>query len=170
MAERKRFETGSDAGDADFENLRDDLFSEYVERLNRGDSVDYAEILAKHPGVGADVVKDLKLFQEIGQPAGRPSPLRRLGEYELRREIGRGGMGVVYEAWESSMDRRVALKVLPAAFAASKTSLVRFVREARLAGKLHHPNVVPVFGMKVTGETPHYAMLTGQSPRTSLRS
>jgi hypothetical protein len=67
-------------------------------------------------------------------------------------------MGVVYEAWESSMDRRVALKVLPPGIAADERALQWFVREARTAGQLSHPNVVSVYGMGLKDQTPHFAM------------
>ncbi len=62
--------------------------------------------------------------------------------YEIRREIGRGGMGVVYEAYQQSLGRHVALKFLP-----NRGDLARFRREARAAGRLHHTNIVPVFGI-----------------------
>ncbi len=95
---------------------------------------------------------------------------RELGPVRLIREIGRGGMGIVYDAWQNSVDRRVALKVLPAGVAADARTVTRFVREAKTAAQLHHPSVVPVFGMGVEADTPYYAMLTGQSPRTFPRS
>jgi serine/threonine protein kinase len=89
-----------------------------------------------------------------------------VGEYRIVREIGRGGMGVVYEAWQGSLERRVALKVLPGGILADSRAIGRFLREAKLAGSLQHPNVVPVFGLEVQSSTPFFAMLTGQSPRT----
>ena len=67
-------------------------------------------------------------------------------------------MGVVYDAWQNSMDRRVALKVLPAGIAADDKSFSRFMREARAAGKLNHNNVVAVHGMGQEQNTPYYAM------------
>ena len=81
-----------------------------------------------------------------------------LGDYTLRRQIGRGGMGVVYEAWQNSMNRQVALKVLPKAIAVDTKSVTRFVREAQLAGKLDHPNVVHVHAMGLEEQIPYYAM------------
>src|SRR5262249_29811979 len=70
---------------------------------------------------------------------------RRLGEYLLVREIGRGGMGVVYEAVQESLGRHVALKVFPEQALMHPGSLERFQREARSAARLHHTNIVPVF-------------------------
>jgi serine/threonine protein kinase len=79
-------------------------------------------------------------------------------------------MGVVYDAWQNSVDRQVALKVLPAGIAADTKSVTRFIREAKTAAQLHHPSVVSVYGMGVEANTPYYAMLTGQSPRRNLPS
>src|SRR5574338_1134302 len=66
------------------------------------------------------------------------------GEYSLQRELGRGGMGIVYLARDVQLDRDVAIKVLPAHLAASPAARERFVREARLAAGLSHPHIVPI--------------------------
>jgi WD40 repeat protein/serine/threonine protein kinase len=73
--------------------------------------------------------------------------LRQLGDYEILREVGRGGMGVVYEARQLSLGRHVAIKVLPSHALLDPRHLSRFQREARSAAKLHHTNIVPVFGV-----------------------
>ncbi len=67
-------------------------------------------------------------------------------------------MGVVYEAWQNSVDRRVAVKVLPPGFAADTKAMTRFVREAKTAARLSHANIVPVYGMGVETDTPYYSM------------
>ncbi len=141
----------------------EELAAQYADRLIAGEEVQAEEILAEHPSIGTEIVEHLDAFISCTTNAGGQSP-RTLGDYTLHRQIGRGGMGVVYDAWENSMDRRVALKVLPSGIAADTKLFTRFCREAKLAGKLHHPNVVPVFGMGIKEDTPHYAMLTGQSP------
>ncbi len=69
----------------------------------------------------------------------------RLGDFRLIRELGRGGMGIVYEAQQESLGRRVALKVLPAGAALDERLAIRFLREARAAARLQHPGIVPVF-------------------------
>jgi serine/threonine protein kinase len=73
--------------------------------------------------------------------------LDQLGDYRILREIGRGGMGVVYEAEQVSLGRRVALKVLPPQMVRDFKRKHRFEREARSAARLHHTNIVPVFGV-----------------------
>jgi serine/threonine protein kinase/Flp pilus assembly protein TadD len=84
--------------------------------------------------------------------------LGRLGDFQLVREIGRGGMGVVYEAEQISLDRRVALKVLPFAAALDARQLQRFKNEAQAAACLHHANIVPVFGVGCERGVHYYAM------------
>src|SRR5262249_19157396 len=79
-----------------------------------------------------------------GLPTGTDMPL---GDYRLVREIGHGGMGVVYEAQQLSLARRVALKVLPFAATRDPRQLQRFQTEARAAAGLEHPHVVPVYGV-----------------------
>lgn len=98
------------------------------------------------------------------QPAAVP-PLERLGEFRIVREIGRGGMGVVFEAVQESLGRRVALKVLPRAAMLNGSQLERFRREAQIAAQLHHSNIVPVFGSGENDGFHWYAMqfIVGQS-------
>src|SRR6476660_10391003 len=77
------------------------------------------------------------------------APPRRLGDFEIVRELGRGGMGVVYEARQVSLNRKVALKVLSGGLGLTPKAVQRFRREAEAAAKLHHTNIVPVYA---TGE------------------
>src|SRR5262249_19826988 len=91
-----------------------------------------------------------------GDPLAGERP-DRIGDYRIVREIGRGGMGVVYEAEQVSLGRHVALKVLLAGLS-SPTYLERFRREAKAAGRLHHTNIVPVFGVGESDGVHYYAM------------
>ncbi len=91
-------------------------------------------------------------------PAGGGTTPGQLGEYRIVREIGRGGMGVVYEAEQESLGRRVALKVLPSHLLADAKQVRRFQREARSAARLHHTNIVPVFGVGQHEGTHFYVM------------
>ncbi len=143
------------------ETQRQDLekaFAEYVDRLNAGEVIDRAEVITEHPGFGEELFERLTAFEDLGSEASDDEPLGTLGDYTLRRQIGRGGMGVVYEAWENSMNRSVALKVLPAAIAADRRAYARFMREAQAAGQLNHPNLVPVHAAGFKASTPYYAM------------
>ncbi len=82
----------------------------------------------------------------------------RIGEFRLLREVGRGGMGVVYEAEQESLGRRVALKVLPTGALTDAKQIRRFEREARSAARLHHTNIVPIFGVGEHEGTHYYVM------------
>jgi serine/threonine protein kinase len=84
--------------------------------------------------------------------------LECVGDFRIIREIGRGGMGVVYEAEQQSLARLVALKVLPKRLLSSKTQTERFIREAKAAASLHHTNIVPVFGNGEHDGIHYYAM------------
>jgi serine/threonine protein kinase len=92
---------------------------------------------------------------DAGGAGQRPE---RIGDYRLLREIGRGGMGVVYEAEQLSLGRHVALKVLSGDSLAKPTHLERFRREAKAAAGLHNPNIVPVFGVGESDGVHYYAM------------
>jgi tetratricopeptide (TPR) repeat protein len=88
-----------------------------------------------------------------------PAPaIHRLGDFDLIREVGRGGMGIVYEARQRSLNRRVALKVLPPGLGLSELAVQRFEREARAAAQLHHPNIVPVHAIGEDEGCHFYAM------------
>src|SRR5215813_12867632 len=81
-----------------------------------------------------------------------------IGDFRLVREIGRGGMGVVYEAVQLSLGRRVAVKVLPMAAALDSRHLQRFKNEAQAAAQLHHTNIVPVYAVGCERSVHFYAM------------
>ena len=122
----------------------------------------------------AQIADDIALLQSIdlmhltGAGSGRPRTTGSLaagsaigstiGEYELQEELGRGGMGVVYRAWQTSLQRTVALKMIPnAAFAASQ-DLARLRAEALAAARLSHPNIVPVYEVGEHNGQPWFSM------------
>jgi serine/threonine protein kinase len=84
--------------------------------------------------------------------------MRQLGDFRILREIGRGGMGIVYEAEQVSLGRHVALKVLPQKLLEEPKQKHRFEREAKAAARLHHTNIVPVFGVGEHDGLPFYVM------------
>lgn len=94
------------------------------------------------------------------------------GQYSLERELGRGGMGIVYLAREVSLERLVAIKVLPPALAARPALRERFLREARTAAKLSHPNIVPIFRVGEAGEYVYFVMayVDGETVGQRLRA
>lgn len=100
-----------------------------------------------------------------------PATAKPLGDFRLIRQIGRGGMGVVYEAEQISLGRRVALKVLPLAAAMDQRQLHRFHNEAQAAAQLHHTNVVPVYAVGCERSVHYYAMqlIEGQSLADVIR-
>jgi len=85
-------------------------------------------------------------------------PSNPLGDFRIQREVGRGGMGIVYEAEQLSLGRRVALKVLPFAATIDHRHLQRFQNEARAAASLEHPHIVPVYGVGCERGIHYYAM------------
>lgn len=86
------------------------------------------------------------------------SGLEPIGDFELVREIARGGMGIVYEAWQNSLNRLVALKVLPLASTFDERQLQRFHNEAAAAAQLEHPGIVPIYAIGCERGIHFYAM------------
>ncbi len=122
---------------------------------------------ARYPELGDDLIaalEGLALVQGlVGDPSG-PGPGsrletgRRIAGYRIVRELGRGGMGVVYEAVHVGLDRPVALKVLGSQAAPDSGGRRRFLNEARTAAGLHHTHIVPVFDVGQVGSLCYYAM------------
>jgi hypothetical protein len=130
-----------------------------LEQLHAGDPVDRQALLDTHPEHAEALGAFFSLVDEIEDTPLRPQPTpTRLGDFRILSEIGRGGMGVVYEAEQVSLKRRVALKLLPPAFQQDHKLVGRFKREAEAAGRLRHPNIVPVYSFGEVGGTPFFAM------------
>ena len=147
------------------------LFGQIIDRLLAGEVLDIQQLRQEYPDISDEVVEQLHSYQDMMASDANETSLSTLGDYSIVRQVGRGGMGIVYEAWQNSINRRVALKVLPAGVAADSKMLARFIREAQVVGKLKHPNVVSVFGMGVEAQTPYYAMefVDGQTLADFLR-
>ncbi len=82
------------------------------------------------------------------------SPGTKLGVYEVTAQIGAGGMGEVYRAHDTTLDRDVAIKVLPDAFVNDPERLARFEREAKVLASLNHPNIAAIYGLEKSGDSP----------------
>jgi serine/threonine protein kinase len=157
------------------ELLLSEAANEFLERLGRGERPDVEEYADRHPALAAVLRQVLPALEAWRLPGEDPSPAGRhsdpagltgcLGDYRILRELGRGGMGVVYEAEQVSLGRRVALKVLPFAAALDAKQLQRFKNEAVAAAHLHHPHIVPVYFVGCERGVHYYAMqfIDGQS-------
>jgi hypothetical protein len=133
----------------------------YLEELERGGHPSPEDLVARHPDLAEPLRACLASLEFVHgaalslrggsklstAPDAAAAELGCLGDFRLLREVGRGGMGVVYEAEQVSLRRRVALKVLPFAAALDAQQLQRFLNEAQAAAHLHHTNVVPVFAV-----------------------
>ena len=146
---------------------------EYLASLETGPAPDRQEFLARYPEIAAALAKCLHGLEfvhgvapqlseacprQLPSSAPEIQPEGPLGDLRIVREVGRGGMGVVYEAVQISLGRRVALKVLPFAAAMDSKQLQRFKNEAQAAAHLHHTNIVPVFGVGCERGVHYYAM------------
>jgi len=138
-------------------DLIEALLGEFTERLRRGETPSISAYADAHPEQAEEIRKALESVAMIEQAARRREqqrsltasspPPEQLGDYRIIREIGRGGMGVVYEAEQVSLGRRVAVKVLPRQMLLDPKQAKRFEHEAQTAAKLHHTNIVPVYGV-----------------------
>ncbi len=145
----------------------DELAEEFAERYRRGERPSVQEYIDRLPEMAEEIREMFPALVEVEQaqddargdapPSAQPR-LRQVGDYRILREIGRGGMGVVYEAEQISLGRRVALKVLPSRVSGDRKALMRFRREAKAAAGLHHTNIVPVFEVGRDGDVAFYAM------------
>jgi WD40 repeat protein/serine/threonine protein kinase len=151
------------------------LAEEFVERYRRGERPPMSEYTDRYPEHAAEIrdlfpalvmMEQIAPESEAGSLAALPMSLRgrpiehpqQIGDYRILREIGRGGMGVVYEAEQVSLGRHVALKVLPKQFLLDERQQKRFEREAKAAARLHHTNIVPVFGVGEENGLHYYVM------------
>src|SRR6516162_2917132 len=149
------------------------LADEFLARCKRGEKPTIKEYCDRYPEIAEEIrdvfeavlmVENLKpgssdvsgSFGESVKMEGKR--LEQVGDYRILCEIGRGGMGVVYEAEQQALGRRVALKVLPKTIAGSASMQIRFQREAKAAARMHHTNIVPVFDVGQEGDHLYYAM------------
>jgi serine/threonine protein kinase/Flp pilus assembly protein TadD len=155
--------------DDELESLVGQVADEYTDRVNRGENVEIEDYAQRYPRIAQVLRQMLPSLGLVGKLSSLPKEAEcgrgfgvavpeYLGEYHILREIGRGGMGVVYEAEQNSLDRHVALKVLPFQGLMDPLYLKRFQRESQAAARLHHTNIVPVFGVGEQEGTHFYVM------------
>ena len=150
----------------------DELLARLLEKLiaqhKSGEEEGLGECCQEHPEL-ADRLRDLlpmMLVMEQHKPrndfasasARFSESFPKIGDYQILREINRGGMGIVYEAMQLSLGRHVALKVMSQHLVRHPSAIERFRREARSAARLHHSNIVPVFEVGQDGDVCFYAM------------
>ncbi len=167
---------GDDKADRDIDLA--DVLEEYLADLERGSAPNREKLLACHPGIADQLARCLDglevswrmsaKFRDDSSDGSSQDCVdgpKQFGDFRILRELGRGGMGVVYEAQQISLPRRVALKVLPFAAVLDPRQLERFKNEARAAATLNHPAIVSIYSVGCERAVHFYAMqlIEGQS-------
>lgn len=148
------------------------LLDEYLQRLRQGENVTPEDYAANYPEFAAEIRELFAVCEDVFRcemdPAlsldGHPPKAmefeipKEIGEFEIIREIGRGGMGIVFEAFQSNLNRKVALKILPSIGAADPSRTARFIHEAKAVASLNHPNIVPVYATGQFDQLSYFAM------------
>ena len=153
-----------------------ELAEEFLQRYRQGQRPSLKVYIDRYPELASEIrevfpamammeniaIHDDSLQGDETEPPNtraHKSPLpQQIGDFRIIREIGHGGMGVVYEAEQVSLGRHVALKILPLQMVRDRKQRLRFEREAKAAAKLHHSNIVPVFGVGEHDGTAYYVM------------
>ena len=128
------------------------------------------QLLAAHPELATQLeacLAGIEFIHRATGPATQEPAI--LGEFRIIRELGRGGMGVVYEAEQTSLRRHVALKVLRFGVVADEEAMKRFQREAETVARLHHTNIVPIFAVGCERGVHYYAMQFIDGPQPGRR-
>ncbi|WP_435008568.1 protein kinase domain-containing protein [Tundrisphaera lichenicola] len=163
---------GDSTAAADPDSKLGALIDELADRLQAGQAVDLEACVREYPEHESQLrslFPALEMMAALGRSADQnnhaPPPGNDprlgsgvLGDYRIVREVGRGGMGVVFEAMQVSLGRRVALKILPLAAAVDPRHLQRFQLEAQAAAHLHHPHIVPIHAVGCDRGVHYYAM------------
>ena len=146
----------------------EELVDLYLDRCHLGDAPDIAVFAAEHPEHAAELLETLPLLNDLetigdaarGRSVATTAELPELpgSDFRLLRKIGGGGMGVVFEARQLSLDRRVAVKLLASSLVSNAARRAQFEREARLVATLRHPGIVKVIAAGQSAGTCYYAM------------
>jgi serine/threonine protein kinase len=174
-----------DALPLDLQERLGDFLEQYADSVERGEPISHVSWVQEFPQLQAyiermmlDIDALCKIPSERKSHSGvafAPSSVTQgsvLGDFEIQQELGRGGMGVVYLAQQRSLQRRVALKMLPFAAILEPNQIARFHTEAQAAASLHHPNIVPVYSVGCERGVHYYSMqyIDGQTVEAFLDS
>lgn len=174
-----------DALPLDLQERLGDFLEQYADSVERGEPISHVSWVQEFPQLQAyiermmlDIDALCKISSERKPHSGvafAPSSVTQgsvLGDFEILQELGRGGMGVVYLAQQRSLQRRVALKMLPFAAILDSNQIARFHTEAQAAASLHHPNIVPVYSVGCERGVHYYSMqyIDGQTVEAFLDS
>ena len=155
--------------DVSLESLVAQVADDFTERLGRGEQPEIERYASRYPQIATVLRQVLPALEVVSKLPMKSAPTRDLdgassqvagclGDFRIICEIGRGGMGVVYEAEQISLHRKVALKVLPFAAVLDSKHLQRFKNEAHAAAGLHHQNIVPIYSVGCERGVHYYAM------------
>ncbi len=135
------------------------ILDQHLADLKAGRAPSRDELLAQHPQLAEQLEACLAGLEFIhGAETAAPSAQQTLGDFRIIREVGRGGMGAVFEAEQLSLGRRVALKILRFGGFSDPQAIERFQREAETVAALHHTNIVPIFNLGSERGVNYYAM------------
>ncbi len=156
--------------EADNAELFEAISADFAARIRAGEQASISEYASKHPELAEEIlelfpgieameaIKGHRLSTEVRLPSSVDPEIDRLGEFAIKGEIGRGGMGIVYEAKQESLGRPVALKILPPSLFQNQDQVARFKREAETASRLEHEHIVPIFAVGQEAGIHFYAM------------
>jgi tetratricopeptide (TPR) repeat protein len=157
----------------------EEAMAEWARRAEAGLPADPRAFVADYPDIADELTRAIEFEARLGRACrqmGGPRPVSSLppgtafGDYVIVREVGRGGMGVVYETWQASLSRRVALKLLSPALCSSPGERRRFLSEARIVALLDHEHIVDVYEAGEHDGIPYFAMqfIDGESLAQAL--
>jgi WD40 repeat protein len=156
-----------------------EVLARYVTALDRGEDIDAETLIAAHPDLGSEIrafidnEAFIRRFRESATAGLVPRPARELpaafGPYRLDEVLGRGGMGIVYKAFDPRLGRFVALKLILEGHAATPTAYERFRREPRVVARLDHPNIVPVLDVGEVEGLQYFTMKLMEGGKLSAR-